>query len=111
LEWEICFNGGNTNQFRSMFYSELFIHVSSRLLDETLSNIGNMNKAFLMTCLLMWYIGNFACGYVKGINERHGELGRFQDGDESHHKMGHVMEKGSQLISRPEQTSLIPSGR
>lgn len=70
LEWEICFNNGQSNQYKSMIYSELIFHVISRVLNNTLNNIGGMNKIYLLGCLLIWYMGNFMFGYFKGSKLR-----------------------------------------
>lgn len=71
LEWKICFSSGNTHQFKSVFYSELVMQVIGRLINETLDNIGGINRIFLLCCLTIWYFGNFLCGYVKGAQFHH----------------------------------------
>lgn len=73
LEWKICMNEGNTNHIRSVFYSELAMQVVGRLINESLNNIGGMNRVFLLVALSLWYLVNFACGYMRGT---HGEQER-----------------------------------
>ena len=82
LEWRICMSEGNTNHIRSVFYSELAMRVVGRLINETLDSIGGMNRLFLLVALSMWYLVNFACGYMRGNHDHD------RDHDQNHH--GHV---------------------
>lgn len=67
LEWKICFSEGSTDQLTSIFYSELAIRVLSKIINESLESIGMINRVFLVGALIIWYMGNFLCGYVKGL--------------------------------------------
>lgn len=69
LEWRICMSEGNTNHIRTVFYSELAMQVVGRLINETLDSIGGMNRLFLLVALSVWYLVNFACGYMRGNHD------------------------------------------
>lgn len=65
LEWSLCFS----DEFHpddTTFYTELVFKVIGSLINGFLEKFGNLNKAFLVTLLLVWYFGNFICGYYKG---------------------------------------------
>lgn len=65
LEWKICFSSGNSIHLKRIFYSELFVQVIGRLVNEMLNNIGGKNKVVLIIIIFIWYFGNFLCGYVR----------------------------------------------
>lgn len=65
LEWSLCFS----DEFHpddTTFYTELVFKVIGSLINGFLEKFGNLNKIFLVTLLLVWYVGNFICGYYKG---------------------------------------------
>lgn len=67
LEWKACYSEGENKYFRSAILSEIFLGVFSRMIDQTLNNIGNVNKIFIILGFLVWYVGNFLCGYMRGL--------------------------------------------
>ncbi|MDF2700676.1 MAG: uncharacterized protein K0Q49_2239 [Haloplasmataceae bacterium] len=67
LEWKVCINKGLSSYLDNITLSELSLSIISRIINESLNKIGHLNKLFILSIVLIWYLGNFICGYYKGL--------------------------------------------
>lgn len=73
LNWLICINEGNSGYLKNLKKSQLGVSIIGKLTNELLDKISNLNKLFILGVLVIWYSGNFAYGYVKGLSSREGK--------------------------------------